>query len=97
MRGGGFLLALGIGMIIWGGLLAFFGPFALGFGICVLGAFAAGTGVILVIDPRDSIEREVDRWDESWTSRYAPGCPVHGEHLCITRTRRCPGARERVS
>lgn len=93
----GLMLAGGIGLIIWGGVLAFVGPFALGFGITVIGAFAAGTGLILVIDPKDSVDHEVDRWERNWTSRYEPDCPVHGKNLCITRTGRCPGVRERVS
>lgn len=59
-----------------------------------LGGLAIGLGFALSIVP-DSAEAEVDRWEDAWGSTWSPVCPVHGDRLCVVKTGRCPGYRER--
>lgn len=98
MRGGAVMLWGGLACLIGGAVAAVCGPFPVGFAVAILGAVGLSVGACLLAEPwSDSVDREIDRWERDWTARWSPECPVHGENLCYTRTRRCPATRDRIS
>lgn len=92
------MLSAGLWCLGIGAWIVAVGTWSIGAGLVLIGAFSLGTGACVVAQPwKDSVDREIDRWEENWGSEWEPACPVHGRNLCYTRTGRCPGVRERVS
>jgi len=88
----------GLLAILIGAWVTAAGTWSIGVGLCVIGSISFGTGLAMLAEPwAESTDEEIDRWEENWGSRWLPECPVHGEQLCHTRTKRCPeGVRERI-
>lgn len=94
---GAALILTGAATLVCGAVVVYEYSFEIGLGISILGVFALGVGVALMVEPwNDGVDEEVDRWERNWTSTWTPECPVHGFNLCVVRTRSCPQTRHRM-